>query len=174
MKKNILTILVLALLIVNIGLTAVLMFSVMGNNAKSAQLISNISTALSLELTNPGQGMIVAEPELAMSDLTLWTLNGAMTIPVSGESSGSHYVQFEIAFSLNTKTEGYKQYGETISNYEMLVKDAIVTTVSSRTLEECKSDFEGVRNSILNAVRNLFGNDGDFIYKVAINEVKFQ
>ena len=54
MKKNLMTVLILALLIVNIALTGVMLVSIVGTNKKTAQLVDNITTAMNLELTVPG------------------------------------------------------------------------------------------------------------------------
>ena len=50
MKKNLLSIAILALLIVNVVLTSVMLFSVNGTMKKSAALIDSISVALKLEM----------------------------------------------------------------------------------------------------------------------------
>ena len=52
MKKNLISIIILALLIVNIVLTAIMMFSVTGASKKTAALVDNIATALDLELVS--------------------------------------------------------------------------------------------------------------------------
>ena len=49
MKRNLLSILILALLLVNTILTGVMMFSLATTNAKTAKLISDISAAMKLE-----------------------------------------------------------------------------------------------------------------------------
>ena len=55
MKKNLLTIVILALLLVNIALTAVMMISVTTTNNKTANLVTTIATVMNLELTGgPG------------------------------------------------------------------------------------------------------------------------
>ena len=53
MKKNMISILILALLIVNVVLTGIMMFSIMGTTKKTAKLIDGITTALSLEIQDP-------------------------------------------------------------------------------------------------------------------------
>ena len=55
MKKNLMTVLILALLVVNIVLTSVMLVSIVGTNKKTAQLVDNITTAMNLELTVPGE-----------------------------------------------------------------------------------------------------------------------
>ena len=50
MKKNLVSIIILALLIVNIALTAIMMFSVIGTNGKTAALVTDIASAINLDL----------------------------------------------------------------------------------------------------------------------------
>ena len=157
MKKNLMTVLILALLIVNIALTGVMLVSIVGTNKKTAQLVDNITTAMNLELTVPG-----AEG----------TTN--MTIPLKSEAGAKQdYIMFDVSLSINKKSKDYKTYGssETLSGYENLIKDAITATVSAHTEDECREDMEGLKEEILKSVQDLF--QSDFIYKVAISGVKF-
>lgn len=169
MKKNMLTVLILALLIVNIVLTSVMMFSVLGTNKKNAELVSNIATVLNLELTGPGEEKKAAE--IPLSQAIVHDIDGAMTIPLRSDDGKDHYIVFNISFQLDTKHKDYKTYGETISDKDSLIKDQISDVVSVYTANECKEDFEGLKAKILNAVQDLFKSD--FIYKVAISEVKY-
>ena len=50
MKKNLISIVILALLIVNIVLTAVMMFSVTSTNKKTAALVTDVAAAINLDL----------------------------------------------------------------------------------------------------------------------------
>lgn len=171
MKKNLLSIIILALLIVNIVLTSIMMISMMGTNKKTADLVSDIAAVLNLELgIANGEDEVV---EIPMSQQEIWNLDSSMTIPLRSEDGKDHYIQFTVSFSLDTKGEGYKQYGgENIANYESVVKDAITSTVSQHTIDDCRNDFDTIRAEILESVKGLF--DKEFIYKVAINEIKFQ
>ena len=54
MKKNLLSVIILALLVVNIVLTSIMMVSVMGTMKKSSKLIDGISSALALEVNETG------------------------------------------------------------------------------------------------------------------------
>ena len=50
MKKNLLSIIILALLVVNIVLSAIMMISVTSASKKTAALVSDISTIIGLEI----------------------------------------------------------------------------------------------------------------------------
>ena len=63
MKKNLLSVLILVLMIVNIALSAVMMTNVISTNKKTAELMDSIGVAMNLELYTPGAG-----PEVSLSD----------------------------------------------------------------------------------------------------------
>lgn len=170
MKKNIMTILILALLIVNLVFTSIMMVSVLKANKQTAQLVSNIATAMNLELSVPGEEEPVEEVSLA--DTVTYSLDGSMTIPLAASESGKQtYIIFDMSLLMNSKNKDYKQYGESIADYANVIMDAVNSVVSVHTEAECQNDFESIRAEILQAVQDLF--QSDFIYKVAISGVKF-
>ncbi len=174
MKKNLLSVLVLALVLVNVILSAVMMFSVLSTNKKTAALVNSVTSILNLELDKPGTE---EQQEVPMSDLAFWNLEGKMTIPLANEEGDEkpHYLVLEgIAISMNTKEKGYKTYGEDVAagSYASVIKDAISSVVSGHTIEECSNNFEEIRDEILESVKALF--DKDFIYGVVISNRQVQ
>ena len=164
MKKNLMTVLILALLVVNIVLTSVMLVSIVGTNKKTAQLVDNITTAMNLELTVPGDEETT---NVALTDTEVYNIADSMTIPLKSEAGAKQdYIMFDVSLSINKKHKDYKTYGssDTLASYENLIKDAITATVSAHTEDECREDM-------LKSVQDLF--QSDFIYKVAISGVKF-
>ena len=172
MKKNLLSVLVLALVLVNVILSAVMMFSVLSTNRKTAALVTSVASIISLELEQPGAE---EAKEVPMSDLAFWSVDSKMTIPLVSHDGKNHYIIFEeVAFSMNTKEKGYKTYGEDVTAgvYASVIKDAITSTVNKYTVEECTNNFDAIKNEILKNVQDLF--DKDFIYSVAISGRQIQ
>ena len=172
MKKNLLSVLILALLVVNVILTTIMMVNVTQTNKRTAELVGNIAAVLNLELDSMG-----SEESVPMEQLEVFDLSAPMTIPLLSNDGKSHYMVCNISFSLNNKGEGYKDFGgEKFSSYESLIKDAIEATVSKYTVEEINDaeKFEVIREEILKAVKALFVDKNEFIYKVAISERKTQ
>ena len=79
MKKSLMTVLILALLIVNIVLTSVMLISIVGTNKKTAQLVDNITTAMNLELTVPGAE---SAANVSLTDTEVYNISDTMTIPL--------------------------------------------------------------------------------------------
>lgn len=169
MKKNLLSVLILVLLVVNIILSVVMMTSVIGTNKKTGELITSIATVLKIELYNPGG---VAVTDVPMSETEVYNISKLM-IPVSKADGKQGYVIFDLGLQQNIKHKDYKKNGgtEKLASYEGLIKDAVNVVVSGYTQEEFRQDVEGVRAEILKAIQELF--ESDFIYRVSISGVQY-
>lgn len=180
MKKNLLSVLILVLLIVNIALSAVMMISVTGTNKKTADLITSIATVLQIDLYSPG-GIPVTEVSLA-DTVTYQVDNGtALTLALKLENTinedgsvkmgNQQYIVFGISLLMNSKHDDYKQYGENIADYNSMIKDAIGSAVLDFTQAECRADFDAFRDAILRRIQSLF--DSDFIYRITVTDIKY-
>ena len=171
MKKNLLSIVILALLIVNVVLTSVMLFSVTGTMKKTASLIDSISVALKLEMN---EGISQAEAQnVPMEDIAVHQIAEEMMIPLAvGADGKDHFCQVSVSLSMNTKAEGYKEYSATIAEKEDLIKGEIVNVISGYTIESAKADTDAMRNAILERIQQMY--DSDFIFNVVFREVYFQ
>lgn len=180
MKKNLLSVLILVLLIVNIAMTVVMMISVTGTNKKTAELITNIATVLNLELYNPG-GKPIADVPLADTeayDMTEMMIPLRFSEVVNEDGTVTtdtkqKYIMFTPSLYQNKKHEDYKAYGgaENMAARASRIQDEITNVVRSHTLEECQDDLEGIRDEILTAIQKLY--DSDFIFKIGLNSIKY-
>ena len=75
MKKNLLSVLILVLLIVNIVLTTIMMISITGTNSKTAELVTSIATVMNLELYEPGGN---AATEVSLADTEAYDMSELM------------------------------------------------------------------------------------------------
>lgn len=173
MKKNLLSILILALLIVNIVLTAMMMFSTMSATKKTSQLVTDIASVLQLEMEGVSDGTTIRDVPLSQTE----TYNiSELTIglrPEEGEAA--HYCLVNIVLSMDTKAKGYKDYGsaESMAKYETLISSEINTIMGSYSMDELRasSGQEEARMKILESIQKMF--DSDFIYNVSISDIKF-
>ena len=171
MKKNLLSIVILGLLIVNVVLTSVMLFSVSGTMKKTSALIDSIAVALKLELKED------IEEEQAMSvpmeDIKVYQIAEEMMIPLATGADGKdHFCQVSVSLSMNSKADGFKDYGETIADKEDLIKGEIVSVISSYSIEEAKADTDAIRTAILERIQKMY--DSEFIFNVVFRESYFQ
>ncbi|HBA50417.1 MAG TPA: hypothetical protein DCZ91_21995 [Lachnospiraceae bacterium] len=173
MKKNLLSVLILVLMIVNIALSAVMMTNVISTNKKTAELMDSIGAAMNLELYTPGAG-----PEVSLSD-TVTHVMDQMTIPLAYSTnadgtvdSKQTYLVFDISLLMDKNHEDFAQYSGSISDYDSVIKDAVARVVSNYTEEECRASFtEDIRNEMLTAIQNQF--QSTFIYGITLSNIKY-
>lgn len=171
MKKNLISIIILALLIVNIVLTAIMMFSVTGASKKTAALVDNIATALDLELVSDQEAEV--EEMVSMADTETYSFAEPMKIPLQkGEGDDKdHYCIVSITLAINIKADGYKDYGSDLSKHEGLIKDEINSVFANYTMEEARSNQEQIKQEILERIQTMF--DSQFIYNVSFGDIMF-
>ena len=177
MKKNLISIIILALLIVNIALTAVMMFSVVGTSRKSAALVDNIATALNLELTGGSTDAEAEKAAIPMSDIDTYDISEKMTIPLKVETNADgkdevHYFISNITLSMNTKDKGYKSYGSSLEDRESLIKSEISDVINQHTVDEARNNQDQIREEILARIQALF--DSEFIFNVSFSDTMVQ
>lgn len=174
MKKNLLSIIILALLIVNLVMTTVLMFSVVSTNAKTASLVGNVATVLQLDLTKDAQAAEAAgEVEVSIENTKVYDIADEMIIPLKkGEDGKDQYVVLKVGLSMDTKDGGFKKYGETIVEKESLIKSEIIEVVGNYTADEFHNNTDAVRQEILVKIQEVF--DSKFIYKVSFSNILIQ
>ena len=166
MKKNLISIVILALLIVNIVLTAIMMFSVTSTNKKTAALVTDIASAISLDLEVEEE--VEAVP---MENIVPYTI-ADMTIPLrKGEDEKDHYALLSVTLSMNSKHSDYKTYGD-LTTREDLIKGQINEAVSQYTLEEANANPQAIKDDILARIQKLFGSD--FIFDVTLSSTLYQ
>ena len=170
MKKNMLSILILALLIVNIVLTAIMMFSVTGTAKKTSALIDDISAAINLDLKNQSATSTTAPiVDVPIENIEVVALGEEMTIPLTKGADGKeHYYLVAVSLSLNTKHEDYKKLGPTVLTQVDLVKGEIISVIGSHTLEEIQESTDSIRMEILQRLQTLF--DSQFIFNVTFTK----
>lgn len=173
MKKNLISIIILALLIVNIVLTAIMMFSVTGTSRKTAALVDNIATALNLELAANGNGEDAQKEAIPMSDIATFDISEPMTIPLQLDAEGeAHFFIASITFSMNTKDKGYKKYGADMESKESLIKSEIIDVIGSYGVDEARENQNQIKEEIIKRVQTMF--DSEFVFNVAFSDIMIQ
>lgn len=166
MKKNLLSIIILALLVVNIVLSAIMMVTVSSASSKTAALVADISTIIGLEIN--GMAPAASQTAVSQADTTVYDLTDELTIPLrAGEDGKQHYAVGTVSLSMNSKHEDYTTYFETFSTREGLIKDIIFSVLGDYTMDEARTSPDTIKTEILQRIQELFSSD--FIYGVSFN-----
>lgn len=176
MKKNLLSVLILALLVVNIVLTTIMMVSVISTNSKTGDLVTTIASVMNLELTGPGD----SANNVPLSQTATYPLSDRLMIQIrqdvdaDGKAVGHSMVVFYMSLAMDMEHEDYSKLGspETLAGLEIQIKDAVSSVVREYTEQEFNDNFDQVKAEILAAIQDLF--QSRFVYRVSISDVIFQ
>lgn len=167
MKKNLMSVLILALVLVNLILTGILTITILPQTKKSNELVNKVCSAIDLELES-GDGTESAS--IPMDQVETYKIEDVMTINLkTGADGETHYVKLTASISMDSKNDGYKTYGEDMADRETILKDTINSVINTYTMDEFNADRQAVKDAILAELQKQFGSD--FIIAVNFSEV---
>lgn len=158
MKKNLMSVLILALVVVNLALTALLLLTVLPQSKKANELITKVVSAIDLELES---GQVTNSNTIPISDLEVYAVNGgnAWLINLQSTDDKAHHAQIAVSLSMNTQDDGYKDGSESIASKEALIMDVINRVIGGYTADVLKDDPQGAQQEILKELQQLFEDD---------------
>lgn len=160
MKKNLISVVILALVFGNLVLTAIMMFTVLPETKKANNLIDQVCQAISLDINN-GAGVSAANlPQDQIVDYALNADGETMTLNFATSEDGeTHYLVCNISLSLNKESKGYEQYQGDLSSKKNIILADITDIVGQYTMEEYSADKTVVSDKILTTLQKKFGTD---------------
>lgn len=172
MKKNILTIIILALGLLNMILTAVIVFTVVPTTMRTNNLIAKVASSINLELESPNTE--TADPETSeinLADTEVYTIEDPMTINLKRieDDTKNHYAKVNVSFSINTKSKDYKTLNPTILTNESYMKEIITEEFQKYTFLNVTDNKNNIKVEILRRVQEHFKSD--FIISVSVGEI---
>lgn len=155
MKKNILTIVIMAATLINVILSAVLVFSVMPAMNKTSNLVDKVASVIDLEIEDAN----AEEQEYTIDDLVAYTktYNEKVNINLKKEAGDdtNHYAQLSgFTLSFNTKAEDYSEISESIQGNDVYVDDIVKETISSYSASSI--DLVKVRAEIVKKIQEKY------------------
>lgn len=171
MKKSLINILILALVVTNVVLTAVLVFTIVPTMKKTDNLITKIVSAIDLELEYPLSGS--KETTVSIDKIEVYDIEKQLLINLEkGDDGLEHYVVLYATLSLDTSHEDYRNYYESLSTKESLITSEIISIVSGYTIDEARGNMADLKAEILLAVQSLY--QSEFIIDVSFRDITFQ
>ncbi len=157
MKKNLLTIIVMAATLVNLVLMVVMMFAVVPAMNKSNNLIDKIASVIDLEIDSENK----EEEAYTIEDMEPYTitLDNKQTVNLKqteGDSK-SYYAIFEsITISYNIKADDYEKIKESVEKSNVYIIDiikSVITEYDVKTLNE-----ETIKNESLKRIQEFYNS----------------
>ena len=133
MKRNLMSVIILALCVVNLILNALLVFVLMPASKKTDKLITEIASILDLELKNSTGGDATHD----VANTAVYTLENDATINLKADGTGeNHYAIVSLSVAMDTKAEDYTSISTALPTTESWMLDATRSVISSYTYAE--------------------------------------
>ena len=174
MKKNLMTVLIMALVVVNVALSAIIMITIIPATKQSNELITKVCTAIDLELES-GKVFNPNTIPVEQTEVRSLTNGEAMTFNLMDDAQGkSHYVVAKVSITLNKEDSDYEEKSLLIEGREELLQEIVTNTFLKYSYNEVRTSDgqDKVRNEMLEQIQELF--DSDFIIAVNISNANYQ
>lgn len=173
MKKNLMSVFIMALVFVNVVLSAVIMITLVPSAKKTNQLIETICTAIDLELNS---GKVRNSSTIPVDQMDVVTLTGddPVTYTLRKTDSELHVCVTTVSITLDKEHEDYQTKQPLVAERNVLLREIISNTFLKYTYEEVASTDgqEKIREQILEQMRDLF--DSNFIVAVNFSDMNLQ
>ena len=166
MKKNLMTLIILALLVVNIIMNAIMMFAVVPQSQRANEMITKVCEAIDLELNS---GAATGLSNLPIDRIVTYDVAAGESITVNLKGGG--YAVVSVSISVDNESETYTEKSGTayLSTKESIIKDAIIKIIGNYTKEQLSESKTNMEEELLKTLKKTFGAD----YVVGISFTKF-
>lgn len=170
MKKNLITVITLALVVMNLVLTVILTITILPETKKANELITKVCSAIDLDLES---GSATSNADIPIDQIDVYDIEDQQTINLKSSGDGKdHFAVITVSISMDKKNKDYKDLQPEVENKVELIKGEINNIVSQYTIDEIKNNQSAVQNEILKDLQKMF--DSDFIVAVGFPTAQYQ
>ena len=170
MKKNLITVITLALVVVNLVLTVILTITILPETQKANELITKVCSAIDLDLES---GSATSNANIPIDQIEVYNIDDEQTINLKQDGDGKdHFAMITVSISMDTKNSDYKELKPQVEEKVNLIKGDINNIVSPYTIDEIKNNQSAVQDEILKDLQKMFGSD--FIVAVGFPTAQYQ
>lgn len=169
MKKNILTVIILATTLINMTLMIVMLFVFLPNVKQTNNLITKVAQTVDLELEN----VVVKEEKVSISDIDTYKPadSTGLTANLKKEQGDSktHYAVIKWSLVMNKNHKDYSKMEPLVEANEGRIKEVIRTEVEKYTINNVQENKENIKADVLTVLQDdVFGSD--FIISVSFSD----
>ena len=171
MKKNITTIIVMALVTLNVLLTGIIMFIMVPSLNKVNNLVARVSNIIDLELESPDN----KDNEVTMADREDRTIDSQTQITLKVDADGkTHYAAIDsITVTLNKKADSYSAVAAAFDNNKTYIQDIIANVYGQYTFNKAQVSGIEIKTKVLEQISQHFDN-ADCFLNIGFGNLRFQ
>ena len=168
MKKNLMSVIILAICIVNLVLNALMVFVLVPATKKTDNLITEIAAVLHLELEKNDDGT-TAGPDL--KNVQNYNLTDNTTVNLKNDGTGTnHYAVIGISISMDGSSKDYEELNTKLGETESWVFDVTRSVVQEYTYAEINDAAiqDLIKQKIIEGLQEKYQTD--CIYDVTFSQ----
>lgn len=135
MKKNILTIIVIAICVVNMVLTSVMLFVMLPAFSSMNKIVTQVASILNLELESGENSYSLADLEVKAVTFDANGDSQTINLMPSGDGDSHFGIITGVKFNLNTTAEDYKDVVDIIENKSSILTGIVKEVIASFTVD---------------------------------------
>ena len=165
MKKNLMSVIILALVVVNLVLTAILMFTILPQTQQANKMIEKVCQAIDLELNS---GAATGLSNLPVEQLVTYNIGEGTDMTIN--LSDGKYAVLSVSLVLNKESKTYAESTTTVlSDKEPIIKDCINGIIRQYTKEELRTNTDDIKAEILKELQKMF--TADYIVGISFSKL---
>lgn len=169
MKKNILTVVIMASTVINLILTIVMIFSIVPAMNKTNKLVDKVASVIDLEIEKE-EGEDYSVENLEAYPITFDSKRTINLKKDDGESE-SHFVILEgIVVSFNKEADDYSDVSESVKAADVYVTDLVLESISEQTISTL--DESKIKEVALAKIQEFYGSK--CIVRISMTGFMFQ
>jgi flagellar FliL protein len=168
MKKNILTIIILALALINVVLSAVIIFVIVPTSNKTNNLVTKVASIIDLELESPDK----QDTEISVSDITTYSVQDKLQINLAKSDDIEHYAVLNVSLTINQKNKDAADLTPKITDLENDIKEIVTEEFQKYTIDQVNQNKSAIKEHVLTRIQELFKSD--FIINVSFGNLILQ
>lgn len=169
MKKNILTVVIMASTVINLILTIVMVFSIVPAMNKTNKLVDKVASVIDLEIDKE------EEAAYSVENLEAHTIafESKQTINLKADAGDteSHFVVIDgITVSFNKEAEDYEKIAESVKAADVYITDFVKEAISEQTITTLNE--QAVKEAALAKIQDFYGSK--CIVRISLSGFMFQ
>lgn len=164
MKKNLITVLILAISIINLVFNILLVFVFMPSATKTNKLITDIAKVLDLEIASQADG----EDTFDVSNLVYFKLEQGNPINLaSNGTDDAHVLQYGLTINLDKTASDYSKTEATLNESQDMIYDISRNIIARYTYDQVVdvNVQNQIKEEVLQALKETFNSES--IYSVS-------
>jgi hypothetical protein len=175
MKKNILTVIILALTLMNVILSAVIVLVIVPTSNKTNQLITKVASVIDLEVSGSDGSGSDGKLDVENIDSSIkYSFDPVLTMNLKSSNDGKdHFAMMDsMTFSLDKTNKDYAKFKDTLTEKQDIITDMLRNAIKQCDINQINNNEGQIKEQVLKQLKQYYNSD--FIIDISFGGLKYQ